>query len=68
MKYESTLLTFDEFCEYMRIGQTLGKRLIAQPGCQYVVRVGSRVFIHKELLEQELKKSAKYQSNMIKKE
>ena len=29
--------------------------------CKYVVHIGRKVFIHKELFDEELKKSAKFQ-------
>lgn len=65
MKQESKLLTFEEFCEYLRIKPTMAKQLLGQPDCRYVVRIGSRILIHKELLDEELKKSAKYRLNML---
>ena len=48
MELEKTLLSVEEFCT----------------SCKYVVRVGRRVLIHKELLDAELKKSAKLQLKM----
>ena len=29
--------------------------------CKYAVRIGRKVFVHKELFDEELKKSAKFQ-------
>mgnify|MGYP002561509347 CR=1 FL=1 len=49
MQYEKTLLTVDEFCQYVGIGKTKARELISNPCCKYVVRIGRRVFIHKEL-------------------
>lgn len=57
---DDILMTFDEFCEYLKIGKTKGHELLKKPTCRYVVRIGRRVFIHKGLLDEELKKSAKY--------
>lgn len=64
MKYEKTLMSVDEFCEYMGIGKTKAKEMTSDPSSKFVVRVGRRVFIHKELLDDELKKNAKYQITM----
>ncbi|MGI6017541.1 MAG: molybdate-binding protein [Marvinbryantia sp.] len=61
---DDTLMTFEEFCEYLKIGKTKGRELIKKPTCRYVVRIGRRVFIHKEFLDEELKKNAKYRLNM----
>lgn len=58
---EKPLLTFDEFCEYLGIGKTKGHEMLANPCCKYIVRIGRRVFIHKEILDEELKKAAKFQ-------
>lgn len=59
-KYESPLLTFEEFLDYMKIGRTTGRRLTNDPTCRYVVRIGRKVMIHKDLLDEELKRAAKY--------
>lgn len=58
---EKTLLSFDEFCSYTGIGKTKAREIIKSPNCKFVVRIGRRVFIHKELFDMELKKNAKYQ-------
>jgi excisionase family DNA binding protein len=58
---EKKLMTIDEFCQYVGIGKTKAREIISNPSCKYVVRIGRRVFIHKELFDEELKKSAKYQ-------
>ena len=64
MQYEKTLLTVDEFCQYVRIGKTKARELIPNPCCKNVVRIGRRVFIHKELFDNELKRNAKFQLTM----
>lgn len=61
MQPEKKLMTIDEFCQYVGIGKTKAREIISNPSCKYVVRIGRRVFIHKELFDEELKKSAKYQ-------
>lgn len=64
MDYESPLLSIDEFCKYLGIGKTKAREIISNPCCKFVVRIGSRVFVHKELLDAELKKNAKFQLTM----
>ena len=58
---EKTLLSFNEFCNYTGIGKTKARELTKSPDCKFVVRIGRRVFIHKELFDAELKKNAKFQ-------
>ena len=64
MEPEKTLLSIDEFCKYVGIGKTKAREMISKPSCKYVVRIGRRVFVHKELFDQEAKKSAKFQLKM----
>ena len=61
---EKKLLSVDEFCSYVGIGKTKAREMLANPCCKYVVRIGRRVFVHKELFDEELKKSAKFQLTM----
>lgn len=58
---EETLLSVDEFCSYLKIGKTKAREVLKKPDCTFVVRIGRRVLVHKELLDEELRKSAKYQ-------
>ena len=58
---KKSLMSFEEFYKYLGIGKTKARELTSKPDCKYVVRIGRRVFIHRELLENELKKVAKYQ-------
>lgn len=64
MEYEKKLMTIDEFCKYVGIGKTKARELISNPCCKYVVRIGRRVYVHKELFDEELRKSAKFQLTM----
>lgn len=61
---DSPLITFKDFCEYLQIGETKARELISLPSCRYVVRIGRRVLIHKDLLDEDLKKNAKYRLTM----
>lgn len=64
METGKTLLSVDEFCLYVGIGKTKAREMLSNPCCKYVVRIGRRVFVHKELFDEELKKSAKFQLTM----
>lgn len=64
MEYENKLMTIDEFCKYVGIGKTKARELISNPCCKYVVRIGRRVYVHKELFDEELIKTAKFQLTM----
>ncbi len=64
MEYEKKLMTIDEFCKYVGIGKTKARELISNPCCKFVVRIGRRVYVHKELFDEELRKNAKFQLTM----
>ena len=51
MGCEKTLLSVSEFCVYVGIGKTKAREMLANPCCKYVVRIGRRVFVHKELFD-----------------
>lgn len=61
---DKPLLSVEEFCEYLGIGKTKAGEILRKPDCKFVVRIGRRVMIHRELLEVELKKNAKFQLKM----
>lgn len=64
LEFAKTLLSIDEFCSYVGIGKTKAREMLSNPNCKYVVRIGRRVFVHKELFDEELKKNAKFQLTM----
>lgn len=64
MEYEKKLMTIDEFCRYVGIGKTKARELISNPCCKFAVRIGRRVYVHKELFDEELRKNAKFQLTM----
>lgn len=64
MEYDKNLMTIPEFCQYVGIGKTKARELISNPCCKYVIRIGRRVFVHKQLFDEELKKNAKFQIPM----
>ncbi|MGL5434600.1 MAG: excisionase [Lachnospiraceae bacterium] len=61
---EKTLLSIEEFCRYIGIGKTKAREMTQSPDCKFAVRIGRRVFVHKELFDEEIKKNAKYQITM----
>lgn len=64
MEVDKTLLSIDEFCSYVGIGKTKAREIISNPCCKFVVRIGRRVFVHRVLFDEELKKNAKFQLTM----
>ena len=61
----SPLMSFQEYCNYLQISERTGRKLISNPKCKYVVRIGKKVLIHKEILADELKRAAKYQIALV---
>lgn len=41
------LLNVKEFCEYLGIGQTKARELLADPRNGFTVRIGNRIYAHK---------------------
>lgn len=65
MDKNMTLLTFQEFCDYLRIKPTLAKKLISDPKCNYLVKIGDRNLICKELLDQAIHQAANKKINLL---
>lgn len=57
---ESVLMDIEEFRTYMKISRTKAWALVNDEKNRFVVRVGSRVLVHRELLEETLRKNAKF--------
>lgn len=66
MEETKELLTFPEFCDYIRIKPTLGKKIISNPNCRYLLRVGGKVLIYKKALDKEIEKCVKNGTNLLK--
>ena len=64
---EKKLLTVQEFCEYIGLGLTLGKKIIKHPKCKFVLKVGRRVFIYKPALDLEIERCVRDKTNLQKK-
>ncbi len=50
METEDDVLTFEEFCKYMKIGKTKGKELIKEHH-GFAFRIGYRHYINKRKLD-----------------
>lgn len=45
------LLNVKEMCDYLGIGQTKARELLADPRNKFTVRIGNRLYAHKERLD-----------------
>ena len=45
------LLNVKEFCAYLGIGQTKARELLSNPANGFTVRIGNRLYAHKEKLD-----------------
>lgn len=57
-KTESKLMNVKEFCEYLNIGQTKGRQLLLRPDSTFTIRIGNRLYAHKDKLELYLERCA----------
>lgn len=48
---EKALLNVKEFAEYLGIGQTKARELLHDPGCNFTVKIGNRLYAHRERLD-----------------
>lgn len=51
MANEKALLDVKSFCEYLGIGQTKARELLNDPRNGFTVRIGNRLYAHKERLD-----------------
>lgn len=45
------LLNVKDMCEYLGIGQTKARELLADPRNKFTVRIGNRLYAHKQRLD-----------------
>ena len=45
------LLNVKEMCDYLGIGQTKARELLADPKNKFAVRIGNRLYAHKQRLD-----------------
>ena len=61
-KYNNKLLlTIPEIMEYTGFGEKKVRQLLTDPKSTYTIRNGNKLYAHKELFEDFLKKCAKFQ-------
>ena len=48
---EKALLNVKEMCDYLGIGQTKARELLADPRNKFAVRIGNRLYAHKQRLD-----------------
>ncbi len=48
---DKALLNVREMCEYLGIGQTKARGLLADPRIKFTVRIGNRLYAHKQRLD-----------------
>ena len=48
---EKALLNVKEMCNYLGIGQTKARELLADPKNRFTVRIGNRLYAHKGKLD-----------------
>lgn len=57
---DKVLLTVKEFASYLNIGKTKAYELLNDKKCTYCIKIGRRKYAHKDLLNEYLKKKAKF--------
>ena len=55
---DKALLNVHEVCEYLGIGKTKARELLLSPDSDFTIRIGKRIFAHKELLDEWLLRKA----------
>lgn len=58
---EKVLLNIKQLCEYTGWGQTKVRSILNNPNSNFTIRLGNRLYAHKELFDEYLIKCAKYQ-------
>lgn len=48
---DKALLNVKEMCDYLGIGQTKARELLAVPRNKFTVRIGNRLYAHKQRLD-----------------
>ncbi|SEW31622.1 helix-turn-helix domain-containing protein [[Clostridium] fimetarium] len=51
MNKDKKLLNTKDLCEYLGVGTSTAIKLIKNPSATYVIRIGSRYFVNKTLLD-----------------
>jgi len=51
-KTEKALLSVDEFCSYLGIGESKGRELLRDSRNNFSLRIGNRLYAHKKKLDE----------------
>jgi excisionase family DNA binding protein len=54
-KKDKALLTTSELAEYLNIGESTARNLLRDPANNFTVRIGKKIFAHKESVDKWLK-------------
>jgi hypothetical protein len=58
---DKTIMSLKEVCAYTGWGQTKVRKILTKPENTFTIRLGNRLYVHKELFDEYLIKCAKYQ-------
>lgn len=58
---EKPLLNLKEFCAYLGIGQSKARQIVNDGNNDFSVRIGNRIYVHKQRLDEYLDRCSKYQ-------
>lgn len=50
-KEQKALLNVNEMCDYLGIGQTKARELLADPSNGFTIRIGNRLYAHRAKLD-----------------
>lgn len=62
--YNKILLTIPELMEYTGFGEKKIRNMLNDPKSTFTIRNGSKLYAHKELFDEHLKKCARFQLNI----
>lgn len=48
---EKKLLTVKQMCEYMSIGESTARKMLSEPNCTFVCRIGGRIYANRTMLD-----------------
>ena len=57
---EKILLDVTEFCDYLGIGKTKAREILARKNCSFKIKIGNRTYAHKPTLDKHLSDCMKY--------
>lgn len=58
------LLTVNDFCEYISIGQAQARKIITNPNCPFSLKIGHRWFVNRTFLDEWLDEKTQNKENI----